>query len=331
MNNLAIFQFIFDQIETPFLQSVTTLVQALQAYAATPMRTALVLYVALAGIMMMRGRSAEPAGDTIGRMIKLALVAWFATSAGAYASWVQDFFLTVLPRDITAAVSAAGTGTQPVSANSFDAIWKQAYQAGLQVWGKLDYWDVGEEIVIVVFWAAALIACVAGFATWFLSHVILGLFIIVGPLMIGLALFPATRSIFERWIGSMVSCVVLQVAVTVLITLTIAVEAKFVGRIAAYRGPNQFEQLYALFAGVIFFVFAVVIILQLPGFATALAGGLHFHTGTLARAAFSVTRRAGRQGGPANPVFQPAAPAQGSPARPGIRPQTGASLSSSPR
>ena len=46
MNNLQIFQYLFDQIETPFLQSVDAMVNAFISYAAAPLQTALVLYIA---------------------------------------------------------------------------------------------------------------------------------------------------------------------------------------------------------------------------------------------------------------------------------------------
>ncbi len=223
MNNLPIFQYLFDQIETPFLQSVDTMVSAFIRYAAAPLQTALVLYIALTGLLMMRGQSGEPTSGLIGRMVKLCIVAWFATNGSVYSTWVQNFFLNVLPNDVIQAITTAGNGNATINANSFDAIWKQSFEAGLRVWRLLDYWDLGEEIVIVIFWAAGLVACITAFAIWFLSHVILGLFIIIGPLVIGLVLFPATRSIFERWIGAMISCVILQIVTVILVALTLQV------------------------------------------------------------------------------------------------------------
>jgi type IV secretory pathway VirB6-like protein len=55
------------------------------------------------------------------------------------------------------------------------------------------------------------------------------LYIAIGPLLIGLALFPATRSIFERWIGSLISCVILQIATIVLLYIVLAVEQQVAG------------------------------------------------------------------------------------------------------
>lgn len=281
MNPIAIFQYIFDQIETPLLASVSSIVSTLISYASAPVQTALVIYVALTGLMVMRG-SGESMSGLLGRAVKLSLIAWFATNGSVYAEWVQQFFLTTLPTDITNALSGVSGGSA-VGANSFDAIWNKAFASGLQVWKLLGTFDIGESIVVVVFWAAAMLACVLTFAIWFLSHVLLALFVAVGPLLIGLVLFPATRAIFERWIGAMISCVLLQVFTVIMVTLTLGVEAQIVSQIAAYTGTNPFEQIQMLFCAVIFFVFAALIAFQLPGAATALAGGMHFHTAALMR------------------------------------------------
>ena len=291
MNNTPIFQYLFDQIESPFLQSVGALVAGLISYAAAPLQVALVLYIALTGILIMRGQGGEAVSGLLGRCIKFSIVAWFATNGSVYATWVQNFFLTVLPNDITQAVTRA-SNTGPISANSFDAVWNAAFQAGLSVWKLLDYWDVGEEIVIIAFWVSAILACIVAFAIWFLSHVILGLFIVIGPLMLGLVLFPVTKPIFERWIGAMISCVILQVLTVVIVSLTLRVEVLLIQQILSTRGPNSYDQLRILLSGMIFFAFSSIIAFQLPGMATSLSGGLQFHTGAVARGMASAGRGA---------------------------------------
>jgi type IV secretion system protein VirB6 len=324
MNSVQIFQYIFDQIETPLLASVASIVMSLVAYASAPVQMALVIYIALTGVMVMRGSGGEGMSGLVGRVVKLSLVAWFATNGSVYAQWVQQFFLTTLPTDITNALSGV-TGGGSIGANSFDVIWNKAFASGLQIWKLLGTFDIGESLVIVLFWAAALMACVLTFAIWFLSHVLLALFVAIGPLLIGLVLFPATRAIFERWIGAMISCVILQVFTVIMVTLTIGVEAQIVEQIRAYTGTNPFEQIQMLFCAVIFFVFAGVIAFQLPGAATALAGGMHFHTSSLVRAVTSLKsqNRTEQRGAPAAP------PPPGRTVWQRIRPTTGGSLSSS--
>ena len=99
MNGAAVFAYIQNQIEFPLLDSLSQVVAALIAYAAQPVQTALVIYIALTGVLMLRGHASETMGGLIGRLVKMTVVAWFATNGSAYAEWVSNFFLTVLPND----------------------------------------------------------------------------------------------------------------------------------------------------------------------------------------------------------------------------------------
>ena len=106
--------------------------------------------------------------------------------------------------------------------------------------------------------------------------------------MVPLVLFVATKPIFEKWIGAMISAVIVQVVTVILLTITLEVEGQLVAQLAGYTGTNPFEQMRTLLAACAFFAFSTLLAFQIPGFGTALAGGLHFHTGAIARAALGV-------------------------------------------
>lgn len=283
MNGTQVFSYIFDQIESPLLQVLGTIMTTLVAYAAAPVQTAVVIYIALTGILILRGHASEGIGSLVSRAIKLSIVVWFATNGGEYATWVNDFFLVSLPNDITQAVSSVGGGTS-ISANSFDILLLKSFDSGLQVWKLLHWYDIGEKAFVILFWAVSIMACVVTFAIWAISHISLAVFVALGPLMLPLVLFPVTKPIFERWIGAMISAVIVQVVTVILLTLTLQVEAMLVAQLTGYTGTNPFEQIRILLAACAFFAFATLLAFQIPGFGTALAGGLHFHTGAIARA-----------------------------------------------
>ena len=127
----------------------------------------------------------------------------------------------------------------------------------------------------------------------------------------------------------MISCDILQVVVVIMMTLTLQVEGQIIQKILVYRGPNPFEQLRILMAGIIFFVFAGLITLQLPGFATALAGGLQFHTGAIARGVAGSLSNMGRATAAAAKVADVGINRGAGALRQRIRPPTGGSLSRS--
>jgi type IV secretion system protein VirB6 len=214
------------------------------------------------------------------------------TGAGVYQQYVYDFFFTTLPQGLASALTSGGTGT--IDANSFDVVWMKAWRAGLEVWRTLSWNDFAEKIVVIVFWLGAIISTVFAFAIWLISRVLLALSIALGPLLIGLVLFPATRAIFERWIGLLIACVILQITTVVLLYIVLTVEQEVAGTVAAMGSVDPMVMIQVLLAGVVFFAVAGFVALQLPAVASSLAGGLHFHTGALARAARSVMGSTGR-------------------------------------
>ena len=215
--NWAVFQSIFDQVETPLLQQVNAISDSLLGAVAGPLRAAMVIYVALVGVMIITGRMNEPLRDTWGRLAKGAAIAAFLT-AGTYNQFVRDFFLNGLPNDLTAAITG-GAGT--VNAGAFDVVWNKAFGGGLAIWKTLSFTDFGFELIIAIYWLAALVATAFGFLVWMASHIILGLYVAVGPVLLATFLFPATRSLAERWVGSMLSMILLQVfVISLLVVLT---------------------------------------------------------------------------------------------------------------
>ena len=253
MNSFAIFQVLFDQLETPFLAGISALVASFSDYARAPLQAAFILYVAITGYKMMIGQGGSVT-STMQHLVKLIIAVWFATDATAYTTWVQNFFLTQLPNDLAQAVVQGNGGRAATNAAAFDIVWKQAWQAGLVVWQRLSVTDIGEEAVVLAFWLAAILSVGIAFAIWLMGQIVLRLFIIVGPLLIGLVLFDATKSIFSRWIGALLSSMLLQIGILILLSLTIRTTAGLVVQILTYHGTNAYEQIGLLLNGIIVFL-----------------------------------------------------------------------------
>jgi type IV secretion system protein VirB6 len=279
----TLFADIAKQIEEPLLRAVSGVTDTLLSGVAGPFKAAMILYVAMVGLMIVSGRMTEPLRDTWGRLAKGAAVAFFLT-AGAYNHYVRDLFLNGIPNDIVNAITGAAGGT--VNAAAFDHVWNRAFAGGLAVWKNLGRFDFGLMVIIGLYWLAAAVATSFGFLVWLVSHILLGLFVAVGPLIVGMFLFPATRSIFERWIGALLSMIFLQVFIVTLLVVLIGAENTLLASITSAGGGNPMAQIQVLFGAIILFIIASVVVVQLPGAATALAGGMHFHANSLARATF---------------------------------------------
>ena len=79
---------------------------------------------------------------------------------------------------------------------------------------------------------------------------------------IGLALFPATRRIFERWIGSLISCVILQILIAMLLYIVLPVEQQVVNQIGSMPEGQLIGRIQVLLASVICFSVTGFVALQ---------------------------------------------------------------------
>jgi type IV secretion system protein VirB6 len=288
-----VFAYIVSQVEAPLVSAVADVLNAFLTFVASPLKVALVLYIALTGALIIRGETNETGAPLLGRILKMSLVVWIITGAGAYQQYVYDFFFTTLPSGLSNALTSSGS-INVISANSFDQVWLKAWRAGLEVWRTLRWNDIAEKAVVALFWFVAILSTSFCFAIWLISRVILALYIAIGPLLIPLVLFPATRAVFERWIGSLISCVILQVTTIVLLYIVLAVEQEVVGTVASMGSVDPMVMIQVLFAGIIFFAVSAYVGFQLPSLASSLSGGLAFHTGALARAALGAVGSTGR-------------------------------------
>lgn len=275
--NWTLFANLAQQIETPLFASVTNVSDSLIGAVAGPLQVIACIYIAWIGFSILAGMVVEPLRDTWMRLVKVMVVAFFLTSAG-YTQYVVNFVLHGIPADIGGAITGSGT----FGAASFDAIWNKAFGAGLDVWKNTSSFDVGLQILIGIYWLAAAIACACGFLIYLASTILLGLFVAIGPLVLPMVLFGATRSIFERWIGAMMSMLFLQAFAVIMLAVLLGAENQLLAGIGAV--DNAFGQLQQLFAGMLTFIIGAGILVQLPGAATALAGGMHFHAQAIHRA-----------------------------------------------
>jgi len=320
----TVFTYVVDHVETPLTTTVSGVVTTFLNFVSTPLQLMAVLYIALTGLLIIRGYHQEATHTLISRMLSLAIVVFIVTSAGAYQQWVYDFFFTALPQDLGNALAGGGTGT--IDASDFDKVWLKAWGAGLQVWKTLSWDDVAEKLVVVLFWAAGILSTCFAFAIWLISRVILALYVAIGPLLVPLVLFPATRSLFERWIGSMISCIILQISTLVLLFIVLGVEVQVAGSVVALGTNDPLPMIQVLLAGVIFFAVAAYVALQLPAFASSIGGGMHFHVGAIARAGLSAVNGGGRAFGAANRIAASGGRGVGRIVQ-AIRPPPGGSLS----
>lgn len=121
-------------------------------------------------------------------------------------------------------------------------------------------------LVVVLIGIFSIIFLVISAGYILLAKIFAGILVVVGPIFIAMALFPATRQYFSAWVNQVVNYALLTFFLNVLMAIFIEfmVGAFGVGAIDLTRGLN-----IAIGAGIFF-----VVLLRLPELSSSLAGGL---------------------------------------------------------
>lgn len=258
----AIFERTATELDTSLIEGMGVAVSAGLAWAAPQLKTGLMLYVAGFGLLMMYGRVDK---GTFMTAIVRALAVTAILKASNYDYYVRDLFFTDLPNAIAAAMD--GPRVTVNSADQFDRMWSAVMHYSAFINGQASGWDdiVNRSIV----WGLAganLIALGVCFGMWYIARGFMAIIICIGPWLIILYLWDATRGWVNEWIGKLVGFVVLQLAASILLRIVLSI---LNGRLKAMNdNPGlSIDEMIANAAGLtgIFWIMALIMFV-LPSF-----------------------------------------------------------------
>lgn len=256
------------------------------AQVAGPFRLALVLYVLLYGVAILRGAISEPIIDFAVRSLKLAFLYMLATTV-AYSTWVTGPLFHTLPATLTQAISGAAA---PDVGSAFDQFFNRAAYLGQKIAQQATALDWAPLLMSAAVYVLGALAAALGFGIVLIAKVALALLVALGPIFIACALFDATRRYFFGWLSQAVNYLVLLALILTIFQMILSLVGDQWGAIDGQdpmAGGLLFLALSIL--GAIFF-------LQTPAIASGIAGGASAGLADFAAAA-SGLRGSGRSSG----------------------------------
>ena len=267
------------------------------AWARPQVRAGATLYVLITGYLVLVGRLDKSV--LASRVIRIVAVAALLTSAATFNSYVRDLFLVTIPTTVGAALTGAPTSAGP--AGQFDAIWNATERASAEVIARASgFAYIGERIAIRILSVVTLIPLVIIFLVWIVARVVMGLVIALGPFLIGLYLFDATRPFVNRWAGKLVSLTLVQVSAAVLMQLLIGGFTRYLISVQNIAGAGVDERIGALLQVAGFYWAGLLLMSGLSVVAYSIGGGL-------ASSFAPITQGAGQQLGSAATTLASAA------------------------
>ena len=193
--------------------TVSNAISAIQG----PLTAAVVLWIIVTGVLVMRGDIDARRGIT--RILSVCLVVGILTSAALYNQYVVSFFTTGLP-DWLANSLLGVTGAQP-SAHQFDALWDEANEFFRAASKNLNFYNVLYSVELGILQDAIVFPIGITFLIYETAKILMDVVIAIGPFLLVGYLFQATRGIADRWIGKLIGLAILMLLVDIVLSIII--------------------------------------------------------------------------------------------------------------
>ena len=254
---------------------------ALSAVAA-PLMTAVILWIIVQGILVMRGDTDARRGLT--RIVKIALVVGLLTSSGLYVEYVQALFTQTLPSWVASSIS--GSSSIQNTPTAFDQIWNTTVHQITIVQAQLNFYDVVDEVTLSVVEIIVSLVLLVTFAVYEIAQVMTGVVVAIGPFVVAGYLFDATKGVAERWIGKLIGLTILTLLINIVMMVILSGEQLYLRTIIS--NPNSGAgavpyEIQILLELCMFYAIGAFIVVGLPGIAAAIGGGIGFNAGAVSR------------------------------------------------
>lgn len=246
----------------------------------------LTLYVVFIGYRLILGRGGLRVGDAALSMLKIGLVVALATHWGLFQTVVYDT-LTKAPTELGGLLL---DGDKPFVRlqDAFDGLQQSAtlMASRASVGAAATQGGPGFGAFAVNTGGMTLVLSTLG--VLLASKVVLAILLALAPLVVGLALFEATRGLVEGWLKAMIALACVPLVATLTLSLEMAMLAPSLRALAEARTAQQFAAFDidpAVTVLVLTCVFALVMLLAVVALGV-IAAGLRLPRG-LAGAAFA--------------------------------------------
>jgi type IV secretion system protein VirB6 len=272
------FTYLYEHFDVALMAVVQAKTAAVLTAVRVPLLAGVTAWIGGMLIVELLNPGGEALSSLFRKFIRAGLVLT-AITAAAYTPAVSTMLLDTLPNGITSVI--AGSTSQTVGAPAaFDTMLHTAWVMGLEVYKSAPslsfkgLWIMGGA---VIFWAAATVVISAAFIAFIVSHIALGMLVIVGPIFVCCLLWQRTERWFSGWLCTSLSAVMVQVFIVTLLSLLIDIESTLVKQMAANSvasADSAMEQLHLLLeAGAVLAMVCFLVKFSAP-LAQSIMGGI---------------------------------------------------------
>lgn len=277
---IGLMTFLAGNIDAAMDKFVVQTSAAVSAGIAPLVAMGITIWCILYGMASMRGEVATPLMGFVKQTTKLSLICGIAITTGVFQDLIVGGVYGFLD-GLTQIVSPGNSTSIFVALDQYD---KKATEQALVIMGhgmtKLPtggYLDIVASLILQFTNALLMILC-GGFAV--VAKVSLSLVLALGPLFIASLAFAPIARLFESWLSTVLSKVLLGVYLAAVLSFALVISNDYMDRMIANTG--NVNAISDAFGFVIINGVLLVVAYQLPQLAAGLTGGVSVTGGGLA-------------------------------------------------
>lgn len=286
---LDVFATISGQFDPALSAAATAVVSNAIAANAVILTSALTLYVITWGTLCAFGQvSVSALMAAAGRAAAVSLM----MTAAFFLPYIQQPFLTTIPNWIA---NAAGGGDGGNAATQFGQLWSATLHMEAQIYQQASgIFYIAERIQAGIIAMGVGCLLVIDFFVWEIARWMMDVLVCVGPFVLWLYLFRATRDVPLRWFGKMVGILILYVLIDVTMQVVLRADMAFMESAQAAGGGLDL-QLASLTSCFVFDIFGTAMLIMCPMVASYIGGGIGVPTAQIAQVVRTGVRMVARR------------------------------------
>jgi len=270
-----LFQKVFEKVDTTLDSYVIDTAGALIDFITPLFTSAMVIWIAIWGYLLMFGQASSPLQDVFFRVVRVGLILTIGLSISNYSDLVVDVFTGGAE-----AVSGAITGTGGGTAVTLDSLFAKIFGVADAAWkkGGVMNGNFGMYLIAFILLGFGVVITVIVAFLILLSKIMSAVLLAIGPLFIAMTLFNATQKFFESWLGMVMNYAVLLILATAIGDMMASIAESFVTTMSAGSDPEALANLASSAMLVVVLLLCILVLKQVPSIASSLGGGLALAT-----------------------------------------------------
>lgn len=263
---------IIDKVTSDF---VTNNISVITSVVTPLIAMALIMSIIVEGLRTVLSGNGEPIGELVGKFIRYAIVISIASAGGWYQKDLANVAMKTPDEFSKSLVVKTGQKAEPEKmASTIDTILDAGMKVSKKAFDDGGIWSGAQILNLVlggVIATVVLFVCGLGAAFILMAKVLLALAVSFGPLAIFLLLWDATKGIFDKWLGHIITYSMIIILYAAIFGLLLTI---FRSVIDSTSGANSIPIMNSIFSSVLLGVVIYFVMKQIPDLAASLGSGI---------------------------------------------------------